>query len=392
MSYIEMFIRIISGIEPVTSILRSLPYDFKSNGWKVEIVSSTNQYQSRRDSITDHFKTIDGINVSSIPFQFDSSSIGKRIINTATSIIYFLYLGIRKPASHTIYFTQPPMSYTCGWLLKKMYGRRYSLYLNDIYPDIAFVVQRNFKIFKWILFLFQHASFKNADKIFVIGRCMQSKLLSKGVSGSRIITVHNSTSARFVDEGLSGLVSSLSDLLEKQNIILYSGNIGLAHDLTTLVSSARKLLNIRPDISFIIVGGGSNYELVKESAKDITGKNMYFFSPVDQKSLNMILSAAPVHFITLRENFHGLVVPSKFYSSFVTARKIIFEGNSECEIAQLIRELGVGEVVNNHDADTLFDILRGLDFNDMKKPPNNRKINKFQQDYNNMVIVDKILN
>ena len=65
------------------------------------------------------------------------------------------------------------------------------------------------------------------------------------------------------------------------------------------------------------------------------------------------LSAADIHFISLRPSFTGLVVPSKFYGALASGRPIIFEGEDRCEIACVIKENNCGFVVQHRDANTL---------------------------------------
>jgi len=50
------------------------------------------------------------------------------------------------------------------------------------------------------------------------------------------------------------------------------------------------------------------------------------------------LSAADIHFISLKDGFGGLVVPSKVFGVFSVGRPIIFQGGADSEIARMLAD------------------------------------------------------
>jgi glycosyltransferase involved in cell wall biosynthesis len=69
--------------------------------------------------------------------------------------------------------------------------------------------------------------------------------------------------------------------------------------------------------------------------------------------LPLSLCAGDVHFVSLRVGFEGLVVPSKTYGIMAAARPILYQGARSGEIARMILEHEIGEVVAEGDADGL---------------------------------------
>jgi hypothetical protein len=60
----------------------------------------------------------------------------------------------------------------------------------------------------------------------------------------------------------------------------------------------------------------------------------------------------------LRDNFLGLVVPSKAYGAFAVGRPVIYQGDRKGEIARLISEKQIGSVVGQSDHQGLIDAIR----------------------------------
>ena len=52
---------------------------------------------------------------------------------------------------------------------------------------------------------------------------------------------------------------------------------------------------------------------------------------------------------SLRNEFRGLVVPSKFYSILAVGRPVVYEGDSRGEVARVIKEEHCGAVITPGD-------------------------------------------
>ena len=80
---------------------------------------------------------------------------------------------------------------------------------------------------------------------------------------------------------------------------------------------------------------------------------MKLLPPVPWMALPATLAAAGAHLITLKNQFSGLVVPSKLYDAAASGRPIIFAGPRDCECARAIEEGGLGLVVPDRDGPAL---------------------------------------
>jgi colanic acid biosynthesis glycosyl transferase WcaI len=138
----------------------------------------------------------------------------------------------------------------------------------------------------------------------------------------------------------------------------YSGNLGRAHDYATVLTAAERL---RDDarIIFLVVGGGQRCEaLVREiKARDL--QSSFYFRPYQERTaLPYSLGVADVHWLSLNPLLEGLIVPSKFYGIAAAGRPIGAIGDTEGEIARLLRQHRCGVAFAPGDAEALAQLLR----------------------------------
>ena len=74
--------------------------------------------------------------------------------------------------------------------------------------------------------------------------------------------------------------------------------------------------------------------------------------------LSESMGIGDIHFVCLRNDFVGKVVPSKAYGALAAGKPIIYQGDSKGEIAQMVRKFELGFVVEEGDAAGLVATIR----------------------------------
>ena len=75
--------------------------------------------------------------------------------------------------------------------------------------------------------------------------------------------------------------------------------------------------------------------------------------------LDMRLSSADIHIVSLRDEWTGTVVPSKFFGALAMGRPVLFVGSSDSAIARWIQELKVGWVLDRSRVQNVaLDLIR----------------------------------
>jgi glycosyltransferase involved in cell wall biosynthesis len=144
--------------------------------------------------------------------------------------------------------------------------------------------------------------------------------------------------------------------------LLYSGSFGRAHSYEELLDLAEIL---RPSGAKLVfsVRGKRQEELKQAVLKRNAGIGLVPFASSDK--LQDRLACADVHVVTLRSNWTGMVVPSKFFGALAAGRPILFVGSPDSSLAQWIREFDIGWVLTSENlAQVATQLLAYVDSSD----------------------------
>ncbi|MCL2646203.1 MAG: glycosyltransferase family 4 protein [Phycisphaerales bacterium] len=261
--------------------------------------------------------------------------------------------------------TTPPFLGAVGMLLKSFRGSRYIQYEMDLYPDvpIALGVMKP-RSFAARLFDRMHRKLlRSADRIVVLGRCMQRVIQSKNIpmektalitpwaDPAEIVPVPRDQNAFLRQHDLAG-----------KFIVMYSGNLGLGHDISSLTHAMRTLNDsadpIDQSIHFVFIGGGRRMQELRTFLDTANLHNTLLLDYQPRESLSQTLSAADLHIITQHPRTSGLLVPSKFYGILAAGRPSFYIGPPDTEIALAINQYHLGQVFSTDDHDAFLTALR----------------------------------
>lgn len=200
-------------------------------------------------------------------------------------------------------------------------------------------------------------SLDRARAVFVIGRCMRDRLLTWDLPDNKLLTATLWANEQTVYP-IAPQDNDLRRTLGLQDCftIMYGGNLGSGHYFDDIVEVARRLKGTST-LRFVFAGAGSRRAEI-EAAKaryDLDNVVLLPFQP--EAMLAQSLSMGDVHFISLREGYEGLMVPSKAYGVFNAGRSTIYQGNRAGEIAREIAEHEMGTVLSPGDPDQLEAII-----------------------------------
>jgi glycosyltransferase involved in cell wall biosynthesis len=139
--------------------------------------------------------------------------------------------------------------------------------------------------------------------------------------------------------------------------LLYSGNFGRAHCYEEFLELARLLRDEK--IRFCFGVRGNRASELQAAVRDADGNvRLAGFAP--ESELARRLAAADIHLVSLRPDWTGVVVPSKFFGSLAAGRPVIFAGSRDAAVAQWIEAYGVGWVLDRSSRDKVARDLRHL--------------------------------
>jgi glycosyltransferase involved in cell wall biosynthesis len=155
----------------------------------------------------------------------------------------------------------------------------------------------------------------------------------------------------------NGLAFRRQHGLKNRFVVMYSGNMGLAHPTHAILAAAKKLHDDFPEIVFVMVGDGSKMSHLRSQTDEAGLNNVRFLASRQRGQLAECLAAADVHLACMHNHLLGLVVPSKVYGVLAAARPCIFLGPEQSEVARLIRRHRCGAVLDPGDHKGLADQL-----------------------------------
>lgn len=251
--------------------------------------------------------------------------------------------------------TDPPMLSVLTTPIARLRGARPVNWLQDIYPEIAHALGVKIGPLQAPLRALRNWSLKTAKVNVVLGERMAERVAALTRGRASTITIPNWADGRHVHP-VAPDANTLRRAwaLENRFVVAYSGNLGRAHDRSTMLDAIAILEAAGGDtIRWLFIGGGKQLRELKAEAEARQLRSVLFQSYQPREVLAQSLSAADVHLVTLRPDLEGLIVPSKIYGILAAGRPAIFIGDRDGEIGRLLDRAGCGVTVAEGDAKAL---------------------------------------
>jgi glycosyltransferase involved in cell wall biosynthesis len=259
--------------------------------------------------------------------------------------------------------TDPPLLSVVVALAVRLRSARLVNWLQDLYPEVAVELGMGAMggPIGGLLRRLRNASLRAARVNVAIGERMAERLIAEGLPSSGVAVMHNWSD----DEAIRPVAREDLKLrdewgLNGRFVIGYSGNLGRAHEAETVLGAA-KLLGNRDDIVFLMIGGGRESERLAERVAAQGLASRFQFRPYQPRArLNESLATADIHWLSLRPELEGLIVPSKFYGIAAAGRPVIAVTDNDGEIARLVTRDACGIVVIPGDSAALASAIVAL--------------------------------
>jgi glycosyltransferase involved in cell wall biosynthesis len=289
-----------------------------------------------------------------------NSSLRHKAVDFATFYLQALWrlFALANRNSMIISLTDPPLLGIGARLVACLRHARLVHWVQDVYPELAIELAGQ----HWLRLIqpLRDLAWRSADSCVTLGVEMNARLEAAGVPSARRTVIENWAPAGLrlmarVDESPARTALGLKGKF----VVGYSGNLGRVHDLEPVLDIAAALRE-HDDIVFVLIGGGPQREALQTAAQRRQLSNVAFHSARSREDLAHSLAIADVHLVTLRAGCEHLVFPSKLYGSAALGRPILFVGPPGCEIAQVVRQHGMGFVGSRDDIAGLVAAIRRL--------------------------------
>lgn len=345
-------------------LLTDLTLRLAERGLTVRVVTSRQLYHDPRAALPAH-EVIGGVEVSRVSTATRGRSrLAGRTLDYATfhAAAGIELMQLLSRGDVVVAKTDPPLISIAAAHAARWKGAALVNWLQDVFPEVAAALTPGI-LPSWLMGRLTAArdrSLKSAALNVVLSDGMRERLIDRGVVPSRVKVVPNwADTASVSPQPSAGSFTRRRLALEGRFVVGYSGNLGRAHEFDTLLEAAR-LLRSEDRFAFLITGAGARLEALKQATAAQGLDSFHFQGLQPQALLGDNLAAADVHWVSLRPELEGLIVPSKLYGILAAGRPVIFVGDENGDVSRTLRDHHCGISVRVGDGARLAAELRAL--------------------------------
>jgi colanic acid biosynthesis glycosyl transferase WcaI len=335
-------------------IPRDITAELARAGLKVAAVCGRDQYIAERAVENQDPRKL-GLSIWYVPRYRLSKSSSKSILSQLWfCTIASMTILFRSPPTLFIVQTNPPFVVVTLSAIAAILRRPFIIVAQDLYPEVMIahgMLNRTSLLGRALMKLFRRA-YQNAAYVVSLSPNMTTRLTEKGVSADRIREICNwATGDPGVVRGSANKVINQWDLSGKF-VVLYSGNLGIAHEAETIVRAVAIAKAHVPQLRLVFVGEGGRIDATKRLVEELGLREFVMFRPsVPTAMLPHVLGAADLALVTLLPGFEGLVVPSKLFGHMARGIPTMYIGPRNSDIAIFLSMSSGGIAVANGDVD-----------------------------------------
>jgi len=321
-------------------------------GFEVEVICGSDQY-APVDGEPSPDPSLQGIRIRRIPALMRGNIHRAKLVRQLWFYAALLPLLLfRRPPDVVVAQTNPPLAVILAAAVARMWGRPMVIIAMDVYPEVLIAhgtVRRDSAVVAVLARAFKWA-YRSARRVVSLGPVMTGRLAFKGVDADRIVEIPNWAT------GKPGLISGMGNTLysewqlDDKFVVLYSGNLGLAHEFETLLQGVESAHRSMPSLRLIFIGRGSRLAEVKRRVGELGIESIVRFSdPLASERLPESFGIAQLAVVTLQPGFEGLVVPSKLQGYMARGIPVLYIG-PDSDIDRFIKRSSGGISVPCDDA------------------------------------------
>ena len=314
--------------------------------------------------------------------------ITRLLFYTSFSITGSIYMLFSRKKYDLIYVSSPPLFVAIiGLFIKMIYPKTKMIFeVRDMWPDSAIDLGelKNKWLIKFSLKL-EHLAYKKSIAIITVTENLRHKISQKGFSLNKIYAIPNGTD--MIDNAGKDYLSPYLDHAEKFKII-YTGNLGIAQNLTTILEAAAILKN--KDIAFYLIGAGPEEQKLKDIAKENDLDNVVFTGIVPKDDIPAYYAHAHCSIVPLRKiALFESAIPSKIFDSMALGLPVLVGVDGEAQ--EVIERSKAGINYEPEDAQSLSDaILNMYNNRELLAEFSANGINFVKENYDRRVLAQKI--
>lgn len=258
--------------------------------------------------------------------------------------------------------TAPAFLPVLGYIFNLCLGVPYVCLIYDLYPDVAVelgVVSSKHGLVKFWNFV-NGLVWHKAHRVIVLSDSMKKRVIATHPKlETKISVIHTWCNPEqiFPREKANNWFAHEHKLLKKFTV-MYSGNMGRCHDMTTIMEAAYQLRN--EQIQFIFIGDGAERQTCLDLVEKWDLKNCLFLPYQDRETLPYSLTACDLSLVSIKAGMESVVAPSKFYGLLASGRPVAAICNLDSYLSKMIADANCGQSFDNGNSYGLSTFIKSL--------------------------------
>jgi glycosyltransferase involved in cell wall biosynthesis len=286
-----------------------------------------------------------------------------RVVSWIRFLFSAIYATLRIGGNPTLFIvTQPPLLSIVGYLHYKLHKRRYVLWIDDVWPDTlvrqGLRSERSFLVRLWKTL--NRITYRYADHVITIGPYMLRNVEAYTAPGTRLSVVPTWVDTEKIRPILkSSNVFAVNHGQTGKITVLYSGNMGVSHDMKSILAAARSMRH-REDIHFMIIGAGAQFAWMQSSVANEQDPNVTVLPLQPFEMLPWSLATGDIALVCMERGLEGICMPSKTYASLAAGSAILGICAKESDLTALIEECDCGTQVEPQNPQAIVNALLAI--------------------------------
>jgi putative colanic acid biosynthesis glycosyltransferase WcaI len=248
--------------------------------------------------------------------------------------------------------SHPLFNVIAGRVLASSKHSPFILMVSDLWPAsaVALGALKNKTLIR-LAEILEQSAYKSAGLIWALSGGIRDGIIESGIPAERVFLLTNGADlSKFHPRDKQEARKELG--WDDRFTVVYVGNFGLSHGLTTVLEAARKLQD-HQEIHFILVGDGGERIDLLEKARQWDLKNVTFYEAQAHERVPLVVAGADVCLVPMkkRQLFEGRL-PLKMFEIMASARPFLLGVDGEARrIAE--EEAGAARYVEPENVEAL---------------------------------------
>lgn len=373
--------------------ISELAEELVKRGWDVTALVGNRFYKDHRTKIKPNKGIWKGVKYSRTytPPLNQKKDIQRLITSVWLVVSWIIKLPFLGKYDAIIIGTNPPFVYLMLPFIK-FFKRKAKVLMwgFDLYPEAIIVSKSNsLGLITKMIKLIAKFCYKFLDVIVDIGPCMRD--IYRQYDHSAMEETLPPWSFLEPNGILKPHIDTRKQLFKDANLtLLYTGTIGNAHDFFLFLQLARELNRRHASVGFCFAGFGNRFNDLKSQINE-NDTNISFagFVETDQE-LEYRLSSADVMLISLKNDWTGISVPSKYFSALAMGKAVLFSGSEESALSIWTSKYNLGFQLQENNLNIVADVLCDIANNpELISKIKENSFKAYQKYFSKEVICDK---